>query len=112
MASSGHCSRRKSGRWAGGCSRADSNSSFTCFQLSGVISMVFLQLPIKPGLGQIPFPQHSFGGNMENLRGFINREAAEVAQFDDASLTEVHCLEAREHLIDGQQLVRAVGRDQ
>ena len=58
------------------------------------ISLLFLQISIEPRLGNLPFPHHGFGGDPKNFGRFVNREAAKVAELNNAGLTRVKLLQS------------------
>jgi hypothetical protein len=65
------------------------NSSSTCCQRSGFITVSLAELLIEPGLGQIPIAHHRLRRDAQDLRGFFYRQPAEVTQLDDVALALV-----------------------
>jgi len=61
--------------------------------------------------GKGPVPLNGAGSDFEDLRDLLDREAAEVAQLDDAGLAGTLSRETRESFVDGDNFVDPLRRD-
>src|SRR5687767_4966100 len=69
-------------------------------------------LPQQKGAGAPPFAADGVGRDLEDFGRLLDREAAEVAQLDDARLALVNLLQLDERLVERNQLAGPLVRQQ
>src|SRR5712692_1827524 len=66
------------------------------------------KLAMQPGLGHGPLALYRGSGYPDRLGSFLHREAPEESQFDDLGLAGVQLLQARQRLVDTDQVGGAI----
>src|SRR5262245_4293572 len=60
---------------------------------------------VQPGAGRLPVAVHGAARHAQDLRGLLERAAAEEAELDHAGLALVQGGEVPERLVEGEQVV-------
>lgn len=68
------------------------------------------KLALQPALGDDPIALGCGHGDPERARRLLDRQAHEIAQFDEAGLASTECGESLEGLVNREQLIVPVGR--
>jgi len=70
-----------------------SSRSSTSQELRGAIRMAFLQVSVEPSLRHVHFTHHRLRRDANHFGSFLDRQSAEVAQFDNSRLTRIKLLQ-------------------
>src|ERR1700693_1815956 len=100
-------SSRNAARSSGARAAAEWKRSLTCCQRSAFIRFFPAQRPVKPGLGHVPFALHRPLREFQEFSRLLDRQTAEVAQFNNLTFSGILHGQLFQCFIEGEQFLRS-----